>query len=293
MRLLSLAALLTFTLSGCATQSANQANEAAAPTPNVVLAEPEQAEFRYEIEIARINQLLSDESLSDEELAFAYYRRGALFDALGLRTLSRMDFMRAIEIKPRLADAYNYLGIQYTELGEFDFAFEALDSALELDPEHPYALLNRGIAEYYDNRIKFAVNDFQQHLKNDPSDPYRVIWLFLAQYRESPNEALNALASNKQAIDEDDWANRIIELYLGELSEVEFLQQLTTQLRGDETLAERLCEAYFYLGKYSQRQQQWSKAANYFKLALTTNVHEFVEHRYADIELEQTRKQLQ
>ena len=41
------------------------------------------------------------------------------------------------------------------------------------------------------------------------------------------------------------------------------------QLRGDETLAERLCEAYFYLGKYSQRQQQWTKAANYFKLALT------------------------
>ena len=61
MRLLSLAALLAVTLTGCATPPANQADALAAPTPNVVLAEPEQAEFRYEIEIARISQLVSDE----------------------------------------------------------------------------------------------------------------------------------------------------------------------------------------------------------------------------------------
>lgn len=274
-------------LGGCAVQP-TQDNAA---MTHLVIVEPEQVEFRYEIELAKLNQVLQQD-LDAEQLGMAYYRRGALYDALGLRTLARMDFTRAIDYQPRLADAYNFLGIQYTELQEFDYAYEALDSAIELEPEHPYAYLNRGIAEYYDRRLKYSVDDLQQHLALEPSDPYRVLWVFLAQHRTQPEQALDNLRDNARAIDPEDWANDLVALYLGDINEQDFLSRMTDNLRADETLTERLCEAYFYLGKQQQMKGNWARAMNYFKLALTTNVYQFVEHRYARIELERSRERL-
>lgn len=272
---------------GCALQPAS---DSMAMT-HLVIAEPEKAEFRYEIELAKLNQVLQQD-LDAEQLGMAYYRRGALYDALGLRTLARMDFTRAIDYQPRLADAYNFLGIQYTELQEFGYAYEALDSAIELDPQHPYAFLNRGIAEYYDRRTKYAIDDLQQHLALHPSDPYRLLWLFLAQYRKAPERAKANLITNAKSLDENDWALGLVDLYTNQITEQQFLAGMTDNLREQETLAERLCEAYFYLGKYQQIQGNWARAMNYFKLALSTNVHAFVEHRYARIELQHSREQL-
>lgn len=286
-RLSAVSLVLSVLISGCALQPATDTTA----MTHLVIAEPESAEFRYEIELAKLNQVLQQD-LNAEQLGMAYYRRGALYDALGLRTLARMDFTRAIDYQPRLADAYNFLGIQYTELGEFDYAYEALDSAIELQPQHPYAYLNRGIAEYYDRRIKYSVDDLQHHLAMQPSDPYRVLWLYLAEYRIDPQQAQQNLRQHLTAIDPTDWAVDLIALYLGDINEKTFLKRMTDQLRDDETLAERLCEAYFYLGKYQQMQGNWARAMNYFKLALTTNVHEFVEHRYARVELERSRERL-
>ncbi|MCA1766637.1 MAG: lipoprotein NlpI [Idiomarina sp.] len=278
------ALLLLGSLTGCASQSSvNQLPD------NVVLAEPERAEFRYEIELARIAQMLG-EDLSQEQRGELYYRRGALYDAVGLRTLARMDFTRALEYNPRLADAYNFLGIQYTQLEEFDYAYEAFDSAIELDPEHRYAYLNRGIAEYYDARTELSQEDLEYHLEKEPDDPYRVIWLFLAEHENDPELAQKSLEENKAQLDQAEWGYQIVQLYAGQLSEKEFLQRMTRNLGESEKLTERLCEAYFYLGKYMQIKGEQLRAMNYFKLALMTNVYEFVEHRYASVELTRIRE---
>jgi len=280
------ALLLLGALTGCASQnSVNQLPD------NVVLAEPERAEFRYEIELARIAQMLG-EDLTQEQRAELYYRRGALYDAVGLRTLARMDFTRALEYNPRLADAYNFLGIQYTQLEEFDYAYEAFDSAIELDPEHRYAYLNRGIAEYYDARTELSQEDLEYHLEKEPEDPYRVIWLFLAEYENNPEQAQISLKENAEKLDKSEWGYQITQLYAGKLSKEAFLKRMTRNLGESEKLTERLCEAYFYLGKYMQIKGDQLEAMNYFKLALMTNVYEFVEHRYASVELTRIRHAL-
>ena len=85
------------------------------------------------------------------------------------------------------------------------------------------------------------------------------------------------------------WAKQIIELYLGELSQGKFLKNLTQNIQSNQELTERLCEAYFYLGKYNQTLGYYDSAANFFKLAVSTNVYEFVEHRYAKLELDLMR----
>ena len=51
-----------------------------------------------------------------------------------------------------MPEVFNYLGIYLTQAGNFDAAYEAFDSVLELDPTYNYARLNRGIALYYGGR---------------------------------------------------------------------------------------------------------------------------------------------
>jgi len=280
-------AIASMLLSGCASLTGQQPSAIS----QIVLAEPERAEFRYEIELARLDQILT-EDLSTEQRAELYYRRGALYDAVGLSTLARMDFTRALEYNPRLADAYNFLGIQYTQLQEFDYAYEAFDSAIELEPKHNYAYLNRGIAEYYDSRFELSKEDLEYHLEREPSDPYRVIWLYLTSVDISNEQAKKALSENVRELDKSEWGYQIVQLFLGNLDVDEFRKRMTQQLGEDEQLTERLCEAYFYLGKYMQLNNKPLDAMNYFKLALSTNVYEFVEHRYASVELDRVRQSL-
>ena len=280
-------AIVSMFLSGCASLVGQQPSAIS----QLVLAEPERAEFRYEIELARLDQVLT-EDLTPEQRAELYYRRGALYDAVGLSTLARMDFTRALEYNPRLADAYNFLGIQYTQLQEFDYAYEAFDSAIELEPKHNYAYLNRGIAEYYDSRYELSKEDLEYHLEREPSDPYRVIWLYLTSVDINAENAKSTLRQNINKLNKSDWGYQIAQLFLGNLHVDEFLEKMTQQLGEDEQLTERLCEAYFYLGKYMQLENKPLDAMNYFKLALSTNVYEFVEHRYASVELDRIRQSL-
>lgn len=278
--------LTLLTLSACTATPENDQSMLA----NLVVPTPQMADGRFQLEVAKLTEVITrgEAELDAEAMGQLLYRRGSLYDVLGLATLARIDFNRALDYQPRLADAYNYLGIHYTQVGQFDYAYEALDAALELEPEHPYAYLNRGVAGYYDGRFDLAMADFQRFFESAPDDPYRALWRYLAAVElGDPEQAKQELAAARLASQSDAWGWGIADLYVGGMSEQEFLQSyVTQQLGADETLAERMCEAYFYLGKLQQLQGNWETAAVYFRLALATNVHLFLEHRYAAMEME-------
>ncbi len=78
-----------------------------------------------------------------------------------------------------MPEVFNYLGIYLTQAGNFDAAYEAFDSVLELDPTYNYARLNRGIALYYGGRFPLAQDDLQAFIKTIqmiPSVHYGCIW---------------------------------------------------------------------------------------------------------------------
>lgn len=50
-------------------------------------------------------------------------------------------------------------------------------------------------------------------------------------------------------------------------------------------LAQRLTEAYFYMGKLYHYNNDFQSALMLYKLALAGNVYEFVEHRFSLLEL--------
>ena len=58
-----------------------------------------------------------------------------------------------------MPEVFNYLGIYLTQAGNFDAAYEAFDSVLELDPTYNYAHLNRGIALYYGGANGYGERD--------------------------------------------------------------------------------------------------------------------------------------
>ncbi len=86
-----------------------------------------------EVILARMEQILASRALSDDERAQLLYERGVLYDSLGLRALARNDFSQALAIRPDMPEVFNYLGIYLTQAGNFDAAYEAFDSVLELD----------------------------------------------------------------------------------------------------------------------------------------------------------------
>lgn len=280
---------VTLLVQGCTTSMGANNRSHGVGLEQLIIAEPAPVNFKSEIAIARYSDFLNRAKLTDEQSAKVLFDRGVLYDSVGLRTLARIDFTQALQINNKLADAYNFLGIYFTQVREFSQAYEKFDSVLDLEPNHEYAHLNRGIALYYGGRPELAMQDFEVFSQNYSDDPYRLLWLYLAQYQLSPAEANKSLSLKASLVDDKNWAKQIIRLYIGDISQKEFISSLAQGVNSNKSLTDRLCEAYFYLGKYNQMQGYPGAAMNFFKLSISTNVYEFVEHRYAKLELDLMR----
>jgi len=280
---------MTLIMQGCVSLDKSKDISSSAALSQLVIAEPLAINFKSEIAIARLSEVINRVKITDEQKAQLHYDRGVLYDSVGLRSLARLDFSHALQLKPDLIDAYNFLGIHFTQLKEFTQAYDKFDSVLELAPLHEYAHLNRGIALYYGDRPELAAQDFNDFHHKQSDDPYRLLWLYLAEYEMNATLAKQKLKQRAELVDDNTWAKQVIYLYLGEISQEKFISDLTQNVQSNKELTDRLCEAYFYLGKYNQSKNNYGAAANFFKLSLSTNVYEFVEHRYARLELDLMR----
>ncbi|WP_025819340.1 lipoprotein NlpI [Shewanella marina] len=242
---------------------------------------------KLEITLAKLDQILSSMELKDEQRARFHYDRGVIYDRFGLTTLSRIDFHQALKLDPKIADVYNYLGIYDTQAGEYERAYEAFDAVLELAPDYSYGYLNRGIALYYGERYQLAVQDLEQFYLLAPEDGYRALWLYFAEEKLSPAEASLRLQFNRTKLKANQWPTDLVDYSLGHLTAGELIALAKQDLEYPEQYAERLCEAYFYMAKQVQQQGQISQAETYYRLALATNIYDYVEHRYASLELKQ------
>lgn len=252
---------------------------------NDVLAVPLQPTLQQEVILARMEQILASRALSDDERAQLLYERGVLYDSLGLRALARNDFSLALSVRPDMPEVFNYLGIYLTQAGNFDAAYEAFDSVLELDPTYNYAYLNRGIALYYGGRFKLAQDDLLAFYQDDPNDPFRSLWLYLDESEMDTKKAKVALQQRYDKAVRDQWGWNIVEFYLGNISEATLMERLKADATDNTSLAEHLSETNFYLGKHYLSLGEKDNAEALFKLTVANNVHNFVEHRYALLEL--------
>ncbi|WP_340609845.1 lipoprotein NlpI [Xenorhabdus bharatensis] len=252
---------------------------------NEVFAIPLQPTLQQEVILARMEQILASRSLKEDEYAQLLYERGVLYDSLGLRALAQNDFSVALSIRPDIPEIFNYLGIYFTQAGNFDAAYEAFDSVLELDPTYNYARMNRGIAFYYGGRYRLAQDDLQAFYQDDPNDPFRSLWLYLVEEKLDPRVAMTSLSNRFDKANRGLWGWNIVEFYLGKISEKALMERLKQNSTDNTSLAEHLSETDFYLGKHYLSLGDEDSAVALFKLTVANNVHNFVEHRYALLEL--------
>lgn len=272
---------------GCASQ-----NKSVDPLMSgLFLAEPEMASPKAQISVMHYTDSLYRVKLNDKERAELLFQRGIAYDSMGLTSLARLDYVEALKANPSLADAHNSLGVLYIQAGMHMLAYESFDSTLEINPDYDFAILNRAIALYYGGRNQLALNDSLEYLEKDPSDPFRLLWHYIVYSQTTDTStAREMLAEARQALSEENWATTIVDFYLGNVPESAVIGSLLRDVNSPTQLNYRLCEAYFYLGKYSAAMGNNTKAENYFKLSLGTNVYEYVEHKYSRIELASARR---
>lgn len=280
---LSLALLVT---AGCATTSNDTAQWLYPP-----MAVPLQASVQQEVQIARLSQLLQRPDLANDVRAKMLYERGNYYDSVGLRDLARLDYNQSLALNPAQPDLFNLLGVYFTQVGEFDAAYDAFDSTLELAPSNSYAARNRAIALYYGDRIDLALEDMQKHYDEDPNDPFRALWLYIVKSEKDASAARQELEQSYQARDEQ-WGWVLVAITLGDISEEQAFKAILAGTRDNTVLAQRLTEAYFYLGKRYQTQGDFANAISLYKLAISFNVFEYVEHRYSFLELSRIYNQV-
>lgn len=273
-------------LSGCASINKTEVSWVYPP-----MAIPIQSSIQKEIQIARLSQLLTRTDLSDDIRAKMLYERGNYYDSVGLRDLARLDFTQSLRLNPAQPDIFNLLGVYFTQVGDFDAAYEAFDSTLELDPENQYAERNRAIALYYGGRIALAYEEMLVHYNDAPEDPFRALWLYIVEREIDSVKAEVDLIKRYQARN-DDWGWNLVAIMLNETSEETIFKDVLLESSENTVLAQRLTEVYFYLGKHYQLSHQYADAIALYKLALSLNVYEYVEHRYSTLELDRIYQHL-
>ncbi|MFV0447788.1 MAG: lipoprotein NlpI [Vibrio sp.] len=274
-------------LAGCASNSSESANTVPWVYPPMAI--PLQASVQQEVQIARLTQLLQRPDLADEVRAKMLYERGNAYDSVGLRDLARLDFTQSLALNPAQPDIFNLLGVYYTETGEFDAAYESFDSTLELDPSNEYAMRNRAVALYYGERPQLAFDEADKHYQMDPNDPFRALWRYIIKMELDPQAATTELSeqfkSYSDKASDQEWGWLLAAMMLDEISEEQLFKVVLASTRDNNLLAQRLTEAYFYLGKRYQMQGNYAHAVSLYKLAISFNVYEYVEHRYAFVEM--------
>jgi lipoprotein NlpI len=253
------------------------------PLPLVV---PEQVSYDSELKIAQISQQLSRRDIDAATKMQLILDRGIVYDSLGFKAFAQSDFDYILNFNPEIPDIYNSLGTYALRDGDFDNAIMAFNTALELDPSYAYAYFNRAVTLYRTGHYQTAQPDAIKFYKYEVNEPIAILWLYLIEKEIDKKSALTQLQMRyDQLNDKASYGSNIIAFYLGKISESKLMQNLQQGVENDRQLAERLCEAYFYLGKYYQSKGNNERAKMLFKYALANNIYNFVEHQQALYEI--------
>jgi len=286
---------LSLLLTACQSVPETSRNSIESNNPMVVLpvATAVQVDYQDEVKLLRLNQLITEHKGDDKQKALLFYERGIIYDRMGLTAHSRYDFTQSINSDPTFPDAYNSFGIYLLLAQSYDEAFDAFDSAIELSDELQYSYLHRAAGLYQVKRYPLASRDINKFYALDKTDPYRVLWRYIIDSQIDAEQALAALEEEQAKNGDNRYAWTLVDVIAGRVSEKAFFAQVGHNVKSNKEMAQRLCEAYFYLGYWHKYAGNLEQAIYYFKLTTTTNIHEFIEYKYALMALASIQEDLQ
>ena len=103
-----------------------------------------------------------------QRIQLAYNYRGLAFENMGQFEKAIEDFDRAIALDPYFRDAFLNRGTAFENIGRFDSAIENFDRAIALSPSYE-AHFNRGITFEKTGQFAKAIADYDNAIALDPS----------------------------------------------------------------------------------------------------------------------------
>jgi len=253
-----------------------------------------QVSYQDEVKLLRLNQLIADRNnVDDKQRAVLYYERGLIYDRMGLTAHSRYDFNQSINTDPTFADAYNSLGVYLLMAGDYDEAFDAFDSAIELSENTEYSYLHRAVGLSLVGRLQGAQDDIEHFYELDKTDPYRALWRYKINFAIDPKLALEEIRNAAPEAEDNRFAWAIVAVINGKITEERFFNSIANGVKTNKDLAHRLCEAYYYLAHWHINNNNLTKGLYYLKLSIAANVKDFIEYKYALLDLKNIQTDLQ
>jgi len=107
------------------------------------------------------------QQFESKDAAF-YNNRGISYGKKGQFDLAILDYDRALDINPRLTEAYYNRGNAYGKRGQYDQAISDFTKALDINPKLADAYYNRGIAYFEKRQYDQAISDYNKALQINP-----------------------------------------------------------------------------------------------------------------------------
>ena len=129
---------------------------------------------------------------TDPELSGPHVNLGAIHLANNKLPEALKELEKATQLNPKQAIALNLLGVTYRQLGQFEKARAAYESAISLDPNYANATLNLGVLhDLFLNDAVRASELYTRYLALTPAgDPVVSKWLAEIKSRKSaPSKA--------------------------------------------------------------------------------------------------------
>ena len=122
--------------------------------------------------IRKCEAALLELNLSNKDIAATHVNLGVLLMRKGDHAKAKTHYARAIDMRPKLSEAYINYAASLIYTGEYSLAVTAVDTAIELGTEKmPEALYNRAIAYDRLQNYKGAYKDLKQALALRPEWP--------------------------------------------------------------------------------------------------------------------------
>lgn len=146
-----------------------------------------------------INDRLSEYSLSRNEEAMKFYRKGLEETQKGDFQAAIINYEKAVVFDPKFAFAYDNMGICYRRLNKYNEAIEAYEKSLKIDPNGTMPLQNIAIAYGYKGEFKKAIKAYERLSKITPNNP-EVFYGIGLIYHSNLNDQEKALDNMCQAL---------------------------------------------------------------------------------------------
>ncbi|CAB5105330.1 hypothetical protein D3OALGA1CA_1694 [Olavius algarvensis associated proteobacterium Delta 3] len=218
----------------------------------------------------------------EAEAAHRFLKSAANMYDQGLLDRAIETYGRAIQLVPDFTDAYMGRFLVYYDMGLGREAMDDLNIVIRLEPHNAMALYDRGLLNFEIGRFGNAADDFEQSFMADPTSLLCAVFLYLSRERSGRN-GKPELERNVSKFDLSQWPGPVASLYLGNATAQQVLTAANHPVKRKQRELE--CEAFFYVGQYFLLEGKTKSAADFFRKAVASNIHHFVEHRIAESEL--------